>query len=149
MILELLTVILLKTDAIDEYNKFRNTQMIHRVMIYKDRSIARDTAEAAMWYKIDPYLLTALINSESGFNKKVKHKSKYVKGITAVNTKHWKVPLETHTQQIYAGAFILKHYLVKYDNDYLKALTAYKGISEKGRRQARLVLSEYERIKGK
>lgn len=149
MLLELLLVAIIKLNGIEEYYKYKNIQGVHNAMHFKDKNLARVTVEAAKWYQLDPYLLTALINSESGYRKDVKHKNKYVKGISGIHTKHWPVPVDTHTQQVYSGAYILKQYMIKYDNDALKALTAYKGISNKGRKQARQVLAEYKELKGR
>ena len=103
------------------------------------------TYQAAKKYNIDPLLLTTLINSESSY-KNPKHKLSYVKGLAGINERVWKIPNKTDEEQIHAGAYVLNHYLNRYKGDILKALTAYKGISDLGKRQAKDVYNKYLKI---
>ena len=130
--------IALETSRMNEINT------IYAKMRNKDIDLAELTYRAAREYDIDAGLLTALINSESEFSTKTKHSSPTVSGLGGINAKYWKIPNKTYEEQIYATAFILSYYLTKYNGDYMKALTAYKGISDSGRVRARQVLKEYE-----
>ena len=130
--------IALETSRMNEINT------IYAKMRNKDIDLAELTYRAAREYDIDAGLLTALINSESEFSTKTKHSSPTVSGLGGINALYWKIPNKTYEEQIYATAFILSYYLTKYNGDYMKALTAYKGISDSGRVRARQVLKEYE-----
>lgn len=130
--------IALETSRMNEINT------IYAKMRNKDIDLAELTYRAAREYDIDAGLLTALINSESEFSTKTKHSNPTVSGLGGINAKYWKIPNKTYEEQIYATAFILSYYLTKYNGDYMKALTAYKGISDSGRVRARQVLKEYE-----
>lgn len=130
--------IALETSRMNEINT------IYAKMRNKDIDLAELTYRAAREYDIDAGLLTALINSESEYSTKTKHSNPTVSGLGGINAKYWKIPNKTYEEQIYATAFILSYYLTKYNGDYMKALTAYKGISDSGRVRARQVLKEYE-----
>ena len=130
--------IALETSRMNEINT------IYAKMRNKDIDLAELTYRAAREYDIDAGLLTALINSESEYSTKTKHSNPTVSGLGGINAKYWKIPNKTYEEQIYATAFILSYYLTKYNGDYMKALTAYKGISDSGRVMARQVLKEYE-----
>lgn len=130
--------IALETSRMNEINT------IYAKMRNKDIDLAELTYRAAREYDIDAGLLTALINSESEYSTKTKHSNPTVSGLGGINAKYWKIPNKTYEEQIYATAFILSYYLTKYNGDYMKALTAYKGISDSGRVKARQVLKEYE-----
>lgn len=130
--------IALETSRMNEINT------IYAKMRNKDIDLAEITYRAAREYDIDAGLLTALINSESEYSTKTKHSNPTVSGLGGINAKYWKIPNKTYEEQIYATAFILSYYLTKYNGDYMKALTAYKGISDSGRVRARQVLKEYE-----
>lgn len=130
--------IALETSRMNEINT------IYAKMRNKDIDLAELTYRAAREYDIDAGLLTALINSESEYSTKTKHSTPTVSGLGGINAKYWKIPNKTYEEQIYATAFILSYYLTKYNGDYMKALTAYKGISDSGRVRARQVLKEYE-----
>jgi len=130
--------IALETSRMNEINT------IYAKMRNKDIDLAELTYRAAREYDIDAGLLTALINSESEYSTKTKHSNPTVSGLGGINAKYWKIPNKTYEEQIYATAFILSYYLTKYNGDYMKALTAYKGISDSGRIRARQVLKEYE-----
>lgn len=130
--------ITLETSRMNEINT------IYAKMRNKDIDLAELTYRAAREYDIDAGLLTALINSESEYSTKTKHSNPTVSGLGGINAKYWKIPNKTYEEQIYATAFILSYYLTKYNGDYMKALTAYKGISDSGRVRARQVLKEYE-----
>ena len=130
--------IALETSRMNEINT------IYAKMRNKDIDLAEITYRAAREYDIDAGLLTALINSESEYSTKTKHSNPTISGLGGINAKYWKIPNKTYEEQIYATAFILSYYLTKYNGDYMKALTAYKGISDSGRVRARQVLKEYE-----
>ena len=130
--------IALETSRMNEINT------IYAKMRNKDIDLAELTYRAAREYDIDAGLLTALINSESEYSTKTKHSNPTVSGLGGINAKYWKIPNKTYEEQIYATAFILSYYLTKYNGDYMKALTAYNGISDSGRVRARQVLKEYE-----
>lgn len=130
--------IALETSRMNEINT------IYAKMRNKDIDLAEITYRAAREYDIDAGLLTALINSESEYSTKTKHSNPTVSGLGGINAKYWKIPNKTYEEQIYATAFILSYYLTKYNGDYMKALTAYKGISDSGRVRAKQVLKEYE-----
>lgn len=120
---------------------------IHNIMLTKDVKKAYWTYTASKHYDIDPLLLTVLINSESSYKSKVTHNHPNVTGIAGINSKFWDIPNNTIKEQIYAGAYVLKEYLKRHDGDILKALHGYKGKSNKGLRQAKYVLAEYEKVK--
>lgn len=122
--------------------------IIHCLKKYtKDNAKAALTYVSAFKYNIDPLLLTTLIWSESRYNSSSDHNLSHVKGMSGINTRFWKIPNKTDREQIEAGAYVLKHYLKKYDNNETKAVTGYKGVSELGRRQARYVISKYKEAK--
>ena len=127
-----------------ETSRMNEINVIYSKMRNKDIDLAEITYRAAREYDIDAGLLTALINSENEFSTKTKHNNPTVSGLGGINAKYWKIPNKTYEEQIYATAFILSYYLTKYNGDYMKALTAYKGISDSGRVRARQVLKEYE-----
>jgi len=99
--------------------------------------------EAARTNEVSPIVLASLIFTESSF-KKVKHSEPGVIGLCGINTNIWTniCPYNPTTNKgnIYASAWILKHYLKKGKGDYRKAITYYKGWSKKGKRQAKNVL---------
>lgn len=127
-----------------ETSRMNKINIIYAKMRNKDIDLAEITYRAAREYDIDAGLLTALINSESEYSTKTKHSNPTVSGLGGINALYWKIPNKTYEEQIYATAFILSYYLTKYNGDYMKALTAYKGISDSGRVRARQVLKEYE-----
>ena len=110
------------------------------IMDNKNKILAIHTLDAARQYNVHYKTLACLINSESGY-KRVAHKLDYVKGLSGINTKVWDLNVSDDKHQIYAGAYVLRKYMNKYANNELKALTGYKGVSTKGRNQAKLVLS--------
>lgn len=113
----------------------------------KDLLMAKYTYDAGIEYGIDPLLLTALINSESGYDYNVKHKISAVKGMAGIHTKYWKIPNNTRKEQIYAGAYVLSQYIEQYDGNLVKALTGYKGVSDVGRSRAKYVYECYRKMK--
>lgn len=128
------------------------TQQIHIADVYahmtnKELSLADHTYRAAKEYGIDPLLLTLLIDSESEYDVNVSHKANSVIGLGGINLKYWKLPNDTLEEQIYAAAMVYAHYFDKYQ-DPIKALTAYKGISELGRKRAKLVWNKFLEVKG-
>jgi soluble lytic murein transglycosylase-like protein len=104
------------------------------------------TYQASKAYNIDSKLLTTLINSESSYKANAKHSLDHVSGLAGINKKYWDVPNKSIKEQIFAGAYVLRHYLNRYKGDTLKALIAYKGISDLGRRQAKDVYNRYLKI---
>jgi soluble lytic murein transglycosylase-like protein len=104
---------------------------------------------SAKKYEIDPILYTILIHSESNFRPYPDHGLEYVIGMTAINTKYHKpeCDIKTVNCNIETGAQVLSTYLKKYDGDMLKALTAYKGISEVGMKRAKQVIAMYNKVK--
>lgn len=124
-----------------------NVTKIYNNMLNKNYTYASYVYKASKLYSLDPLLLTSLINSESSFLPSVKHSLPHVKGLAGINYKYWNIPNDTVEEQIHAGAIVLKHYLDRYNNDYIKALTAYKGISNLGKKQALLVYSKYKKMK--
>lgn len=130
---------LLDKEAKEQIETERLLELMHN----KNYDLAKSTQRAAKEYKLDPIMLTILINSESSYNPKAKHSLDYVKGLGGVNTKYHSYPLNTSKEQIYASAIIFKTYLDKYQGNYLAALTAYKGISKEGRARAKEVYELY------
>ncbi|CUU91942.1 transglycosylase SLT domain-containing protein [Campylobacter hyointestinalis] len=124
-----------------------NVTKIYNNMLNKNYTYASYVYKASKLNSLDPLLLTSLINSESSFLPSVKHSLPHVKGLAGINHKYWNIPNDTVEEQIHAGAIVLKHYLDRYNNDYLKTLIAYKGISNLGRKQALLVYSNYKKMK--
>ena len=113
-------------------------------MYNKNIAKAIYTYQASKAYNIDSKLLTTLINSESSYKANAKHSLDYVSGLAGINSRYWTIPNKSIKEQIFAGAYVLRHYL--YKGDTLKALTAYKGISNLGRRQAKDVYNKYLKI---
>ena len=99
--------------------------------------------EAARTNKVSPIILASLIFTESSF-KEVRHSEPGVIGLCGINTNVWSdiCPYDPHNNRgnIYASAWILKHYLKRSKGNYHKAITYYKGWSKKGKKQARNVL---------
>jgi hypothetical protein len=116
---------------------------IYNIMDKKDLSNAIYTYQASKYYNVNSRLLANLINSESGY-KNVSHSLSYVKGMSGINEKVWKIPNRTDKEQIYAGAFVFRKYLDKYKENELEALHGYKGRSNLGKRQALLVYKKYK-----
>lgn len=112
----------------------------------KDITKAVYTLEAAKIHNVNPLLLTHLINSESMYKERVKHSLSSVKGLAGINERVWKIPNRTNKEQIFAGAYVLRVYLDKYQGNEVEALHGYKGRTPLGRRQALLV---YKKYKGK
>lgn len=140
----------LKTLLIEKEQKIREiNSTIERIEnnTDADREKAKATVAAAIKYDVDPYLLAALIQSESSYRHDVTHKHSKVKGMAGIHEGFWEVPNKTVKEQIEAGAYVLSVYLEKYNGDKVKALTGYKGVSTLGRRQARFVYNNYKRIK--
>lgn len=104
------------------------------------------TYQASKAYNIDSKLLTVLINSESSYRANSKHSLDYISGLSGINSKYWNIPNKSIKEQIFAGAYVLRHYLNRYKGDTLKALIAYKGISNLGKRQAKDVYKRYLKI---
>lgn len=115
-------------------------------MYNKNIAKAIYTYQASKAYNIDSKLLTTLINSESSYKANSKHSLDYVSGLAGINSRYWDIPNKSIKEQIFAGAYVLRHYLNRYKGDTLKALTAYKGISNLGRRQAKDVYNKYLKI---
>lgn len=125
-----------------EIERASQIDKIYFHMEKKDRTLAEIVYRAAKEYELDSILLVALINSESGFNPANTHKHSEVKGLGGIHSKYWKVPNESLEEQIYATALVLNFYMTKYQ-DPIKALTAYKGISDAGRQRAYNVWNDY------
>ncbi|WP_086226418.1 transglycosylase SLT domain-containing protein [Campylobacter devanensis] len=119
---------------------------IYTNMYNKNIAKAIYTYQASKAYNIDSKLLTTLINSESSYRANSKHSLNYVSGLAGINSRYWNIPNKSIKEQIFAGAYVLRHYLNRYKGDTLKALTAYKGISNLGRRQAKAVYKRYLKI---
>lgn len=70
---------------------------------------------------------------------------KRVKGLAGVDSYLWGsiVPYDVnhHIGNLYAGAWLLRMYLDKYEGNYENALTAYKGWCAEGRHRACKVLT--------
>lgn len=115
------------------------------LMGVKDPELAKYTVQAAEEYDLDHILLGALIDSESAYKLGVKHNHPKVKGLGGIHEGFWKVPNDTPEEQIYASAYVLRVFLDKYKQNKLKAVTAYKGVSDVGRRRAQHVISRYNR----
>ncbi|OCR88088.1 hypothetical protein [Campylobacter fetus] len=131
-------------------DKFTTETIISKIYFYmlnKDYDKAFFTYKASIIYDIDPLLLTALINSESSYLDNPNHSLDYVKGLAGINHRYWDIPNGSIEEQILAGAYILSHYLDKYNGDELKALIAYKGKSELGKKLASNVHKKYMEMK--
>lgn len=135
-------VIIYLQDRVDKLeHNLTSINEIHSSMLTPNLKFAKYTYEASVKYDIEPLILTSLINSESAY-KNVVHKHSKVKGMAGIHTGFWNIPNTTSKEQIEAGAYVLRVYLDKYNGNYLKAITAYKGVSPKGKRQAKLVLDK-------
>ena len=132
-----------------EATRFIETNKIYEVMLNKDLNTADIVYRAAKEFDLEPILLTVLINSESEFDINKTHKNSQVSGLGGIHSKYWKIPNKTIEEQIYACALVLNYYLTKYEGDVIKALTAYKGISQAGQARAKLVYEKYFNLKEK
>lgn len=109
--------------------------------------------------KVPTRILVSSINTESTFDKNVKHDIKAVIGLGGIYTKYWLKPLKEAgiiknandlkkpEVNIRATAFVLNHFIEKYDGNLKKALTAYKGISRVGSKRASVVLAKASILK--
>ena len=118
---------------------------ILRRMYNPQESLAIYVMEASKLNRLDPLLLTALINSESSF-KFQKHALAYVKGLGGLNEKFHKLPNSSLEEQIHASARVLRLYLDQSKSE-LGALTRYKGVSREGYLLAEKVYKEYLKMR--
>lgn len=117
---------------------------VYNVMTKKNMEFAKIVHFASNMYNIDEKLITLLINSESHFVEDVKHKVHYVVGVSGINLRYWKFNVESIEAQILACAHIMRIFLDMHNGDVLEALTAYKGKSPLGRRQATLIYNTWK-----
>lgn len=129
--------------------RFKEMNKIYASMLNKDLTMAEYAQRASKEFSIDPLLLTSLINSETEFDPAKVHKNNQVSGLGGIHSKYWKIPNKTIEEQIYATAFVLNYYITKSNGDIIKALMAYKGVSETGRNRALAVYNAYMNIKEK
>ena len=104
---------------------------------------AQSIIKAAEAYDINPLMLGALCKTESEFTQNCKHDLPYVIGAFGISTKdHTDLPANPNTfyGNAKCSAFILRQNLDKYDGNYKKAITAYKGICKTGRARADQVI---------
>ena len=129
-----------------EIENSRGTEILKILssMNKKNISYAENVYYAGKIFDIDSLLLTALINSESSFVENVKHKNEQVIGISGVNTKYWKLNLDTIENQIFASAYIMRCFIDISNGDVFDALVRYKGKSPLGKRQAEFVWKLYK-----
>lgn len=140
---------LLDSQLKQDIARFKEMNKIYASMLNKDLTMTEYVQRASKEFSLDPLLLTSLINSETEFNSAKVHKNNQVSGLGGIHSKYWKIPNKTIEEQIYATAFVLNYYITKNDGNIIKALTAYKGISQAGQSRAKLVYEKYFNLKEK
>nr|DAD71097.1 MAG TPA: lysozyme [Podoviridae sp. ctiuS14] len=140
---------LLDSQLKQDIARFKEMNKIYANMLNKDLTMTEYVQRASKEFSLDPLLLTSLINSETEFDPTKVHKNNQVSGLGGIHSKYWKIPNKTIEEQIYATAFVLNYYITKSDGDIIKALTAYKGVSEIGKNRALAVYNAYMNIKEK
>lgn len=147
---QLYTIVgLLDSQLKQDIARFKEMNKIYASMLNKDLTMTEYVQRASKEFSLDPLLLTSLINSETEFNSAKVHKNNQVSGLGGIHSKYWKIPNKTIEEQIYATAFVLNYYITKNNGNIIKALTAYKGVSEIGRNRALAVYNAYMNIKEK
>ena len=108
-----------------------------------------------------PYIQAVLLKSESSFKRDPKHSIDGVVGMGGIYWDVWKKELKKEgiayskedlrnaSTNIKASAYILSCYMDECNAVPIRALTKYKGTSDLGRNQARLVLNEAIKLKAK
>ncbi|QPX63061.1 endolysin [Campylobacter phage F336] len=126
-------------DIIQERLSYLKQNMINHISKYNNKNATEITNyifEASLKYNLNPVFIMSLIQSESYFKHKVKHKHNNVKGISGINYKMWKMVLAKHNikhinslkNQIEATAIIINDIKKRYKtNDDLEILHYYKG----------------------
>jgi len=150
----------IKIKAISEYIQVKNNEVSRE----EAHSYAVSILNAANRFnKVDPAVLTGLIESESTFKKNVVHRAGSavrlgVMGVTGIASKIWTKELKQQGiinsasdlnnphKAIIAGGYILNKY--SQHQSLLAALTDYKGNCALGRRQAQDVLRKAQAVRG-